>query len=340
MAIPTPTPDVRMSATGFFCGGGSRAHNSMSIAYRLEEFRNFIASRYGLALIGQLQPDGYFHGLKTDLDRHGGRPFRYSVHLDPPQNVFYTDLKRNFSGVWFPEGGAALSLAEREHLRREAEARRLRRDAEIRAVHLKAAIKARALWRSAVPALPHHPYLIRKHIDAHGVRFLPVWQRRIEREPGRFEWIRVERVLLVPMRNQHGQLWSVQAIFPEHCPELGRDKDFLPGSRKKGLFHWLGPRTATICLVEGFGTGCSVFEATGYRTVVCFDAGNLPVVAEIVRGILPETRIVVCADHDQAGLEKGREAAERVDGFLAVPPTVGADFNDWAVSLKEVGHGR
>ena len=46
---------------------------------------------------------------------------------------------------------------------------------------------------------------------------------------------------------------------------------------------------------SGFLVGASVHAATGYRVVVCFDAGNLRDVAEIVRGLLPDVRIVICA---------------------------------------------
>jgi putative DNA primase/helicase len=312
----------------------------------LESFRDFIRTEYRVSLLGELIPDGNFHGLRTEEDRRGAKPFRYCVHPDPPPNVFYLDLKRGFSGTWFPEGAEPLSPAERERLRREHEARRVQRETEVRERHTRAAARARALWGHALPASGNHPYLSRKGVGVYGGRFLPTWTRRIEREPGRFETVRVAGVFLVPMRDEAGALWNLQAIFPEPCPALERDKDFLPGGRKKGLFHWIGGRTETVCLAEGYATGASIHEATGYRAIVCFDAGNLPTVAETIRRLLPAARIVVCADHDRpdqagrrAGLEKATEAAERVGGFLAVPPVEGADFNDWAVMLRGEGHG-
>jgi len=335
-------------------GGPSRAGiakcgqpHYADISACLEDFRAFIQAEHGLELAGGLRADGQFHGVATTEDRHGVRPFRYCVYLDDPQNVYFTDLKRGISGTWFPEGREPLPPAEREQQRREFEARRVQREAEILARHTKAAGRARAKWRRSLPASPGHPYLARKGVGVHGVRHLPVWERRVYDDAGNFETVKVEDVLLVPMRDEFGALWNLQAIFPEPCQALGRDKDFLPGGRKKGLFHWIGQRTATVCLAEGMATGASIYEATGYRVVVCFDAGNLPEVAEIVRGMLAAVRLVICADHDlpdrngrRAGQEKAREAAARVGGYVALPPVVGADFNDFALMLREDGYGR
>jgi putative DNA primase/helicase len=202
------------------------------------------------------------------------------------------------------------------------------------------------LWRRSVPACPDHAYLLRKRVGVHGLRFCPVWERRVYAKDGRFETVKVPGALLVPMKDETGAIWNLQAIFAEPCPALGRDKDFLSGGRKRGLFHWLGKRTETVCLAEGYATGATIHEATGYRTFVCFDCGNLPAVAEIVRGLLPDAKIVVCADHDRpdkagrrAGQEKAAEAAGLVGGFMALPPVEGADFNDWAQSLKGACYG-
>lgn len=319
----------------------------------LDTFRAHIQAAYGLELLGELRADGEFHGMATTEDRHGARPFRYCVHLDEPQNIYFCDFKRGFSGTWFVQERAMLDPAERERRRREFEARRLEREAATQERHAKAAARALALWQKAQAASPKHPYLARKGVGVHGLRCLPVWGRRIyhgeafQGGGGAFESIKVENVLLVPMRDETGAIWNLQAIFPEPCPQLGRDKDFLSGGRKKGLFHWIGQRTGTVCLCEGYATAASVHEATGYRVVVCFDAGNLPDVAGIVRGALPDARIVVCADNDapdkngrRAGPEKAAEAAALVGGCVALPPLEGADFNDFAAMLREDVYGR
>jgi putative DNA primase/helicase len=150
------------------------------------------------------------------------------------------------------------------------------------------------------------------------------------------------------MRDTTGALWNVQTIFsdPQQTDEQ-REKDekfiklFLPCARTTGLFHWIGQRTETVCLAEGYATAASIFEATGYRVFIAFTCGNLPHVAQAVRAALPDAKIVICGDHDEekngrrAGQEKANEAAGLVGGFVALPPIEKMDFNDFAVMLRE-----
>ncbi len=322
-----------------------RAHYA-DISACLEEFSGHIQAAYGLDLRGDLKADGLWHGLGTDEDKRGAAPFRYCVHLDEPQNVQYQDFKRDLSGAWFPNGQAPLDPVERERRRRESEAKRAERDRQIAEKHGKTARWAGILWRRSKPASPAHPYLVRKGVGVHGLRFCPMWERRVYDEAGELITVRVPGVLLVPMKDASGAIWNLQAIFQAPSPELERDKDFLGGGRKRGLFHWLGQRTETVCLAEGYATAATIHEATGYRVFVCFDAGNLPDVAQTVRGLLPDARIVVCADNDEpdkkgrrAGQEKAEQAAGLVGGFVALAPVEGADFNDYAAMLRESGHG-
>ena len=179
---------------------------------------------------------------------------------------------------------------------------------------------------------------------------LAVWERRIYLEGdggSQFKVIPIKNVLLIPMKDSTGEIWNLQMIYPEKIllGDEERDRDFLPGARVTGLFHWIGERTESVCIAEGYATGASIYEATGYRVFVCFSAGNLPHVALVVRAALPDAKIVICADNDKpdkkgrrAGIEKAEEAAALVGGFIALPPIEGADFNDWANSIKDTGH--
>ena len=101
-------------------------------------------------------------------------------------------------------------------------------------------------------------------------------------------------------------------------------KRFLTGGRVKGCCFLIGEPGDVLCIAEGFATGASVHEATGYAVAVAFDCGNLQSVAEAMRARFPNARIVIAADDDyqtagNPGLTKAREAAAAIGGSVAVP---------------------
>jgi putative DNA primase/helicase len=107
-------------------------------------------------------------------------------------------------------------------------------------------------------------------------------------------------------------------------------KRFLKGGKKAGCFWWIGPTSETVCIAEGFATAASIYEATGNRCFIAFDAGNLPAVAKAVRKLYPHTPLIICADHDTHGIGQhyAEQAALEIGAAVAMPETPGADFND------------
>jgi hypothetical protein len=144
-------------------------------------------------------------------------------------------------------------------------------------------------------------------------------------------------VLAVPLYDPAtNRLWNLQFIG-----DAG-SKKFLTGGRVKGCCFQIGEPGEVLCVAEGFATGASVHEATGYAVAVAFDCGNLQPVAETMRAQFPNARIVVAADDDyrtagNPGLRKAREAAAATCGLVAVPdfgadrPADAKDFNDLGV---------
>ncbi|MEO5364155.1 MAG: toprim domain-containing protein [Magnetococcus sp. DMHC-8] len=181
-------------------------------------------------------------------------------------------------------------------------------------------------WARAYPATDGHAHLLRKRVRAYGLRVAPTWEKRIRDEAGSWQTLLIEDVLLVPMRDWDGYLWNLQGIFPTKVETLGRDKDFLLGGRKQGLFFLIGgiDEAGTLVLVEGYATGCSVHVATGFPVLVCFDCGNLKAVAVEARRRFPTIDMVIAADNDTGtpgnpGLRHGREAALAARARLAFP---------------------
>lgn len=208
--------------------------------------------------------------------------------------------------------------AELQRIRQRAEEARKAAEAEREASYQEAAHKALATWQAAEPA-GEHPYLTRKGIGPHCARIRAGW-------------------LVLPVHDKAGNLQSVQSIGPDLSNP--RNKLFMPGGKMQGGRCWLGEPTdaGPLVLCEGFATGASIREATGWPVCVTYTAGNLRPVACDVREAFPRAKLVVCGDDDRKtegnpGRLKALDAAKLVHA-VAVFPTFtgpdGSDFNDMA----------
>ncbi len=239
-------------------------------------------------------------------------------------------------GFVLPKGSEAPAAPSPEVLAQRERERVERQQAEQvrqQAAHAAAALDAVAQWDAASDT-GASPYLARKGVQAHGVRFAP------------------DGCVLVPLRDAAGALWNLQRITPER-PADGTDKLFLKGGRKSGLWHWCGdPAGASVLLVaEGYATAASLHQATGRPVAVAFDAGNLAHVAKALRQQHRAALLVLCGDDDRAteartgtntGRVKAEAAARSVRGLAVFPeglPDAGSDFNDMhhAQGLQAVG---
>lgn len=233
-------------------------------------------------------------------------------------------------------------LAERQRKREREEQIEAQKQAR---KHERASMTATEMFEAA-PATREpvkHPYLARKGITMPGAVRVGQYHR----------WtpdgaITIDGSLLIPIRDETRAIVSLQAIFPSDANPLERDRDYLPGGKKQGGYFVVGSVKAdskTILICEGYATGCTLHQATGYPVVVAFDAGNLPEIARIIRSKLPDAKIVMAADNDQwtppekggnAGVRKATEASMLCRGLVAVPhfrdesdePT---DYNDLAM---------
>jgi putative DNA primase/helicase len=251
-------------------------------------------------------------------DRRGTRNGFYKVHTDNLPAGMYGSWKRNGGEVihWRWNGPRPKAIDTVTWKKRVAEAERQRKQEEAQR-HEHARVKAQNIWGRAEPAADDHPYLVRKKVQPHGLRMR--WGR-----------------LLLPLRDIHGNLWSLQSI-----DGLG-NKKFLPGGRKQGCFHLLGSSNGRVFLAEGYCTSATVHEVTGQEVAVAFDCGNLLPVARALRATRPKAEMVIAADDDPTvkdnpGLTKAQEAAKAVNAKLLVPKFSTAqrgehdtDFNDLA----------
>lgn len=199
-------------------------------------------------------------------------------------------------------------------IRARAEEARKQAEAEREEGYREGARKAAATWQAAAPA-QGHPYLCAKGIGPHIARERAGW-------------------LVIPVFDRAGAIQSVQSVSPTG------EKRFLPGGKKRGGRCWLGAPSepGPLVLCEGYATGASIHEATGWPVCVAFDAGNLLRVAPDVREQFPGAKLVIAGDDDRAtegnpGRTKALEAAKAVQGVAVFPSFAsdqGTDFNDMA----------
>ncbi len=310
-------------------------NNSIDI---LAQFRDAMAVA-GIITSDPIIPDGALHRVHVEGQRHGTKNGAYVLHGDSNPAGWWLDFVSGVSGTWAAHGQFRMD----EETRRQIAEARAQRQAEQLEKHKAAALRASELWGLATPCYAH-PYLDRKGVGAHGLRVAD-WKKWVG-GPSNWKAITIPGALLIPLRDTAGAIWNLQAIFPEVHPALGRDKDFLAGARKSGLFHEIGTTTPTILVCEGYATGATAHEMTGHQTFVAFDAGNLKPVAMMVRKRFPGAEIIIAGDNDRKtpgnpGITKAREAALAVGGKVSVPPfpdgAEGSDWNDFYRS-KEAAH--
>ena len=247
---------------------------------------------------------------------------KYNLSLDFNNGLFHC-FKCNWAGN-----------ATHQHDHRPDAAQIQRQSEQQQAEQIQRGIaKANAAWNAqrqweALAQTGGHPYLEKKGVAGHGIRY------------GKDAY---GRFIAIPMRRIDGQLVGLQKIYSAKISGRDTDRLFSAGVAKVGAMHALGrldDDVAEIQLGEGYSTCASGYEATGIATVMAFDAGNLQAVAEALRARYPNAKIVLLADNDvrkpgssttsNTGIEKATAAALMVDGWIAIPELDGTkcDWND------------
>ncbi len=292
---------------------------------RLENFRAAMHAA-GLAFDGQLIADGKLHRFKSADDQNRNSWFvLFPACRNAPAAGAFGCWKLGVKETWCEKRRESLTDAEWRTIRegwKLADDERQRTEAER---HIKARKIAAWILSRSRPARTLHRYLTRKAVKVFGD-------------------VREYRgALVLPLRDNDGELHSLQFIGAD-----GK-KRFLSGGRIAGCFFTLADKPESpLAICEGYATGASIHEATGFAVVCSMNCGNLLAVSKALREKFPAREIIVCADHDQftdgnPGVAKADEAAKTIHSKLAVPkfadvskrPT---DFNDMAAlaGLAEV----
>ncbi len=164
-------------------------------------------------------------------------------------------------------------------------------------------------------------YLTRKKVSPHGIRF----------DGGN---------IVIPACDIQGNITTLQTIFPNG------GKRFSKGGKKQGSFFGIGAinELTPVCFSEGYATGATIYEALGYPTITCFDAGNIEPVVQAHREKYPHHKFIIFADNDcwkpehgNTGRDKAIQASKIHGCYWLIPEFNGlnieskpTDFNDFA----------
>lgn len=253
-----------------------------------------------------LEPDGTLRRVRADGDKGSKRSGWYVAHehraADGQVAIFgaFGDWRAGSSHTLSVDW-RAMSDAERDAAK--SRMRQLRETAELERGRIakEAADKAARTWER-LPESGSSAYLTRKQIGAHGLRFAR------------------GGTVVMPLRAAgSGRLRGLQWISADGT------KRFSTGMNMAGACHIIGDDEGQpVAIVEGYATGASVYQATGWLTVIACNAGNLePVGKAIRRKFGAQRQLVYCADHDckpgpgfAVGLKKAEAAAAATAGAV------------------------
>lgn len=261
----------------------------------IESFRNAILAA-GITPPSHIEADGRMHRFSTNgkpSDKDGA----YVLHPDGIPAGYFKDWITGIEQNWCSRDYKTFTQAEKKEYALRMAQIRGEREQEEKENREEARQRANEIWEKS-KEVTTHPYLTRKQVKAYGIK-------------------ESKGSIVVPVCD-NGEIQSLQFINPDG------DKKFLAGGRKKGCYFSIGAETDVICIAEGYATGASVHESTGFMTIVGFDSGNLLSVGNAIREKYPEAKIVFCADddaftHGNPGLTQAKEAAMAVGGYVAVP---------------------
>lgn len=304
----------------------------------IEEFADAMFNQDVRVNPAELIADGKLHRIHADGDGKNVKDCWYILHVDErPAGKFGHNGKygHDVSFSWSMKVDRAPMSAEEKRARLDKQARDKAAKAEAKRVSARrAARKAIDILSGAKPyvAAEHavlNGYLARKGIvDACGALIgdFPVYDPRSKTSTV------IQNALLIPMRDIDGNVWSVQAIFPNADNVLERDRTYLAGGDKLGKFFVIGaPKQVdgadVLVVCEGFATGVAIHRATGHAVRVAFDAGSLEPVATVLRDANRDSILVIAGDNDRwkdparnPGLNAAFAAAAAVGGMPVWPP--------------------
>ena len=289
----------------------------------IEEFRSAM-NRVGLVYSGAIIADKKLH--RFSVDGESGNDSWYILHPDGiPAGSFGCHKNQVPRQNWHHNNGTKFSPEEFSVMKKKWADADIESKKEDAALKQRMSEKATKEVESLKPATQDHDYLKSKGI-------LPVGAIKVNPSGD----------LVVPLRDIDGKIWSYQTI------DFLGDKLFMPMGRVVGCFFQIGATTSgPVAICEGYATGATIHQATGWDVVCAMNCGNLEAVTAAFRKKYDKRLIVISADNDRftkhpktkepwnPGLEKAQAVAKSHRAVIVHPEfksdsDSGTDFNDLA----------
>lgn len=280
--------------------------------------------KYGLIINGYIEKDKI---VRVDtVDDKKGRESGWYIYSEfpssyDPSSIYgvgsYGSWKLGDKNSFQSVAQSSFNNKERDYYLAKIERMKQQREDEQLRIYAEKSIYATNIWQDCEAANTHE-YLTNKKIKA-------------------ADGLKVSNNgdLIIPVCYDK-QITSLQFI------KADGSKKFLGGGRIKGCYFKIKGDNNVIFITEGYATGASINEATGFSVYVCFNAGNIYEVSSFVTNKNPNSKIIIAGDNDKfnevnVGAKKSTQAAEGLGIEVILPsfeekyddrrPT---DFNDYA----------
>jgi len=260
-----------------------------------------------------------------------------SVRVFSGGNALIKDFTTEENLVYVPETSGK-SPEEIEKIKKEQVERQAKEAKNYRKSVLKSSGNAEALFALGSGNVPENfPYLVRKNIQAHGVRFFS-GKTPVNDELAKLIFhLKKQDCLMIPRYSSEdfleGKIQTLEFIKPN-------GSKFPPlNSKPKGSYYMIPGNDRKIIVCEGFATGATLKEhyAKDTTIVIAFNAGNLLPVSRYFRKKFPISEMVIAGDNDfknpvNIGKDKAITTARLVDASYSIPEfethEKGSDWND------------
>ncbi len=208
-------------------------------------------------------------------------------------NSDYYETMKMIASIVGIDTDSPISDEQKQQWRADQIARDKKQAEQDRQAEQNAIAKANQMWSKATDPNPNHPYLVKKCINPMSIKQLG-------------------ELLLIPLYYYNIET-NQKALANLQTIDKDGNKKFLSGGKVAQCYSSLNttaPQNNIIMIAEGYATAMTVLHATDYQypMIVAFNANNLNPVSQFIRKQLPNSRIMIIADNDNATAHKSRQA--------------------------------